>query len=279
MPRIKWGISHAFRQLMLWGLLTVPKIEEKMKPLWIIIISIAAAGIVAGCGTYYFMNKDRSAKISEKNDSIAKLEKEIKGLKGETEEVTESSLDKSSDSSAASSTATESETSSTEETEDTAADATAGWQTYTNRDIGYVVKYPQGWILAETDKWEEGDRHIRYITISSWENSANRISMHWGLVRDNTLLYSTDRTGIGAGEIVEVTSTMPVLGASIKKTKLVNETKIKEYFYAPRTAPSGYTWESSISLYDQSDYNSIDLTNVSQIDMAEAILANITLME
>lgn len=262
------------------------KLPQIPKIALVIAISVIGAGSAAGAGTYYFVNKEKTKQVSEKKETITRLENDLKALQGNLNSNTNTNgnsnanTNANNNTNAAKSTNSSSNNSSKSSGSSStpAADATAGWQTYTNRDIGYVLKYPQGWTLQETDTWTEDNRHVRYVTIKNEENSASRVSLHWGLARNGTFLYTTDRTGIGAGEITEVSATMPVLGASIKKTKLVSEGKIKELFYAPQTSPSGYIWEASIAPADQSNYGANDLTGVSQIDMMEAILSNITLM-
>lgn len=251
-----------------------------MKKITIIIVACAVfAGAAAGAGTYYFVSKNKAAQINEKKELITKLEGELEALKKADEVIAKEETTSSSSSSSPSSSSSSSAVAKNTPNAAVVANATSGWQTYTNRDIGYILKYPQGWTLQETDKWGDDNKHYRYVTINNQDNSIHPISVHWGFVRNGTYLYSTDRTGIGAGEITEVASTIPIIGASIKKTKLTFEGKVKEHFYTPKTQPSEYTWEASIATRDEVNNTATNnLADYSEVDMAEAILSNVTLM-
>jgi hypothetical protein len=230
-----------------------------------VILSLsAAAGVL-----YYLNSQEIASQMSKKDQMIEQLRGTIRegDLQKELEKKASSNVPTTTPTTPVSSPAP-------------VSDATAGWQSYTDSVTGYTVKYPQGWTLDQTDEWVDmggESKHVRFITIKSWANSAGRISMHWGFVRDNTYLYSTARTGTGAGDFVVMPTNMPVIGAAVTKEKLVFEGKIKEYWYSPAVAPSGYTWEATISFDDQSDYLANDLTGASYVDMAEAILGNITI--
>lgn len=249
----------------------VSKVKDaKITPVTTVVSGAVVLSIFAAAGVLYYQNsREIASQISKKDRMIEELKNTIR--KGDIQKELEKKASANIPNAApAAPTATSAP----------ASDATAGWQSYTDSVTGYTVKYPQGWTLDQTDEWAEmggESKHVRFITIHSWANSAGRISMHWGFVRDNTYLYSNARTGTGAGDFIVMPTNLPVISAAVTKKKLVFEGKIKEYWYSPAVAPNGYKWEATIMPDDQSNYLANDLTGVSYVDMAEAILGNITI--
>jgi len=253
----------------------IKKVKDvKITPVTMVVTGAVILSLSAVAGVMYYLNSQEiSSQMSKKDQMIEELKGTIR--KGDLQKELEKRASASVPSASSTTPAT-----TPAKTSAPASVATAGWQSYTDSVTGYTVKYPQGWTLDQTDEWVDmggESKHVRFITVKSWANSAGRISMHWGFVRDNTYLYSTARTGTGAGDFVVMPTNLPVISAAVTKKKLVFEGKIKEYWYSPAVTPSGYTWEATISLDDQNDYLANDLTGASYVDMAEAILGNITI--
>lgn len=106
------------------------------------------------------------------------------------------------------------------------------WQTYTNQDVGYTLKYPQKWILKETNEVSEvTETEVKYVTITSEDQQSY---LHLGVKKktDSRDFVTSDRTGIGAGDDVAVTAKKFLfLGDYIVPYRHVWEGKNQEFFF------------------------------------------------
>lgn len=114
--------------------------------------------------------------------------------------------------------------------EEKTVDEYAGWNTYTNKDVGYTLRYPGDWSLTEVNqKSDLTEQDIKYVGFATPLGSG----LHFGLSREEQTWFNiSDRTGIGAGEdmpILEKSGTL--LSATIVPEAHVWENQTNEYFY------------------------------------------------
>lgn len=157
-------------------------------------------------------------------------------------------------------------------TEETAATETgdyAGWLTYNNAEVGYTLRYPEGWTITEVSEMSETiQAEVRNIMMVS--PSGNHFS--FGLGRTGATYSLSERTGIGAGELTPLTETTTLLGAEIVPEALVYESKTKEYIYSMSTAEKAVcdcivaAWFSPDSSGDYEDV-SMDQTELPTVNL------------
>jgi len=197
--------------------------------------------LAAGYGGYYYMTKkatkDKEAAVKQTKDE---LQKEIDDLKKQLEEQKQ-----------------------TEETQ-TAVDEYAGWKTYTNKTIGYSLKYPSDWTAKEVETYSETiDKNVKYITITT---PNGKYFLYFGLKKPTNDFEISDRTGIGAGDMKQKTEwTIKILNVSVTPEVLVLQNKVKEIFY---NQPSGTTptcncqFTATFSYTEKADYNTYDMASL-----------------
>ena len=108
--------------------------------------------------------------------------------------------------------------------------STNDWQTYTNRDIGYSLKYPKDWTVKETDEISQLDgKRIKFITLYSADQ---KYSLIFGIKRaSDDSFRNFERSGVGGDLILIPEKTITALGLSIVPEKEVINGKTKEFFY------------------------------------------------
>jgi len=173
---------------------------------------------------------------------------------------------------------TSGETPPAEEAAGTETDEYAGWKTYVNSEIGYTLKYPADWTLKEIDQFSELlDATVKYITITS---PGKKYFLQWGLKQKTDAFAISDRTGIGAGDF-QKDGKIAILGKDYDITRFVFKGKTKEVFYPSsglaQTADGKYDFTAALSYGSGSNYDSFDIDNVSEKDLAEKILKSVTL--
>jgi hypothetical protein len=159
-------------------------------------------------------------------------------------------------------------------------DEYAGWKTYTNKTIGYTLKYPADWTVKEIDTFSEViEKNVKYITITTPDG---KYFLHFGLKKKTDTFELTDRTGVGAGEFKQKTDwAIKILNISVIPEALVWQNKVKEIFYKQ---PSGTTsicscqFTSTFSYTDKADYNTFDMTNLTERTLVEKILKSVNLL-
>lgn len=114
-----------------------------------------------------------------------------------------------------------------------------GWLTYTNKDVGYTLKYPQGWTVKETNGLNETiGTTVKYIVITSADS---KYFLALGLKKktDTRDFGTSDRTGMGAGEYSPLPAeTFVFLGDNVIPNRFVWEGKNKEFFFRAETKGS-----------------------------------------
>ena len=161
---------------------------------------------------------------------------------------------------------------------ETATDEYTGWKTYANSEIGYTLKYPADWKVKEISQFSEIlDATAEYITITSPEN---KYFLQWGLKKKTDAFVISDRTGIGAGDFQKDGKAM-ILGKEYDITRFVFKGKTKEVFYPnagiTQTADGKYDFVAVLSYGPGSNYDSLDIDNVSEKAFAEKILKSVSL--
>jgi hypothetical protein len=157
-------------------------------------------------------------------------------------------------------------------------DEYAGWKTYTNSEIGYTLRYPADWTLKEIDQFSELlDTTVKYITITTPDK---KYFLNWGLKRKTDAFAISDRTGIGAGDF-QKDGKIAILGKEYDITRFIFNGKTKEVFYPSTglavTADGKYNFTAALSYGSGSDYDSLDIDNISEKALAEKILQSVAL--
>ena len=160
-------------------------------------------------------------------------------------------------------------------------EASTDWKTYANADIGYSVKYPKDWTVEDTvqTRSEQLVSPVRYITLFSPSKSH---FLTLGVKRSTDEFLISNRTGVGAGEIV-ADGTVTVADTSLPASKLVYKGKVKEW-YAAKNGPGQSTVgtqviNAALSVGNVSDYASIDLAGSPELSTAKVILSMLTFIK
>ena len=164
----------------------------------------------------------------------------------------------------------------------TATGEYAGWNTFINGEIGYSLKYPADWTVKETGQYDElRGAEVKYVVI---ESPRRKYWLHWGLKEKDADFAITDRTGMGAGDIVDA-GKITILGTETNIRKLVWQGKTKEYFYSTsqigRSLTKDGLWEflASFSYGDGTDWNSADITDAAEKILADKIFKSVSLVQ
>lgn len=173
----------------------------------------------------------------------------------------------------AASTTANTTTDSTECTAGTSGCKTPGaydtWLTYTNKDVGYTLKYPQGWKITERNGTSEvTETPVKYITVTSADQ---KYFFHLGLKKktDNRDFGLSERTGIGAGDDVAVTAKkFAFIGDNVIPYAHVWENKTAEFFFKDETQNSAKFTGEYVASYSP-DY---DVVSDSDINMSNDLL-------
>jgi hypothetical protein len=155
------------------------------------------------------------------------------------------------------------------------------WNTYTNNEVGYTLKYPCDWTVKEINEFSETiGQNVKYITITTPDS---KYFLHFGVRKNGVTSFEiTDRTGVGAGEFVQAPAeAVAIFGVNVIPEKLVFEGKTKEYFYNQPTgtdATAGCKFVAGFSYTAAADYATYDLTGSSYIATAKLILKSAKLL-
>jgi len=152
------------------------------------------------------------------------------------------------------------------------------WQTYTNSDVGYKLKYPKGWAIKETNEQSQVlDKPVKYIKITSTAKN----QLYFGIKKAGDESFgTTDRTGIGAGEDVAIAGKETTLvGATMIPKKHVWQSKTKEIFYFEKTEGDlTKTCKCDANIwFDPPEGSNSDTVNMSlsEVDTVNKILASV----
>jgi hypothetical protein len=244
--------------------LTSEDLEPPKKDRKKVIIISAAVAVVLLLGILGYLGWK---KYAEKQNNLKTLQEQLENLKKATED-TASQL-------------TGQNNSTTEESasEETVADEYAGWNTYTNTQVGYELKYPADWTVKETDTFNDLiGNDVKYITITTADK---KYFLYWGLKYDGDDFAISDRTGVGAGDLIQE-GTVTILGTNTAIKKLVYKNKVKEYFYpgtgSQKTTDGKYYFGAAMSPGSGSGYDSLDMLGVPELEKARLILASVKII-
>lgn len=147
----------------------------------------------------------------------------------------------------------------------TPANNYTGWKTYTNNIIGYNLKYPQDWSIDEIDGYSELiQSDIKYITINSPDG---KYFLQLGIKKQNDNFKLSDRTGIGAGDLLQDTKyTVKILQSDIVPTTLSYNGKIKEIFWNQSSnneskCSCNFDFNATYTCNEQVSYENFDMTD------------------
>jgi len=158
-------------------------------------------------------------------------------------------------------------------------DEYVGWNTYTNAEIGYTLRYPVDWSVKEVDLYSETiGNDVKYIVINS---PGKKYFLHWGLKAKEDSFAITDRTGMGAGNISK-DGTVKILGKIYDINRFVYKGKTKEVFYpgagVSETADRKYDFIATLGADNSTNYDSVDIDNVAEKRLAEKILRSVKII-
>lgn len=228
-----------------------------------IIISAVVAAVLILAALGYFSWK----KYSEKQKNLQALQEQIENLKKEAENLTSQVSEQSGN--------------ITEEaaSEDVAADEYSSWNTYNNYEVGYSLKYPADWTVKETSEFSELiGADVKYITITTADK---KYFLYWGLKEKNDDFSISDRTGVGAGDLIQEGSVL-VLGTDTAVKKLVYKSKVKEYFFpgtgSTKTVDGKYSFGVSFSAGSGGDYNVLNMLGIPELEKTKLILASVKII-
>jgi len=152
------------------------------------------------------------------------------------------------------------------------------WKDYINQPIGYSLKYPCDWSLAETNEFNETlQMNVKLITIHT---PNNKYFLYWGYKKSAEQGFANnDRTGVGAGNFVpKPDMAFDILGVNVIPEALVFQGKVKEYFYKQPQAGIATCACNFIGMfsYDQAqDYDALDMTNLDYVQTVKQILQSV----
>jgi hypothetical protein len=163
--------------------------------------------------------------------------------------------------------------------EEIKVDEFAGWNTYNNYEIGYSLKYPTDWTVKETSDFSElVEKDVKYIVITS---SGKKYFLYFGLKGKSDDFAISDRTGVGAGDLIQEGS-VTILGTDAAVKKLVYKSKVKEYFFpgtgSAKTADGKYYFGASLSPASGADYDGLNMQGVPEVEKAKLILASVKII-
>ena len=240
--------------------LELPKKSRKK----ITIILVVGAGIIFLGILGYFLWKNyesKKAQLEELKNQVEKLQQESNNLNSQNSQIEENQNQ---------------EPAAQEENKE---DPYSGWNTYTNSEIGYQLKYPADWKVKETDQWSElTEQQVKYITIDSPDK---KYFLYWGLKRKDDDFGISDRTGLGAGDLIQEGS-VTILGTNVAVKKLVYKNKVKEYFFptagSTKTSDGKYFFSAALSSGSSASYDSLNMQGISELEKAKLILASVTII-
>ncbi len=159
----------------------------------------------------------------------------------------------------------------------TAVSEYAGWKTYTNNDIGYQLKYPADWTVLETDQYSEVvGTTVKYITIKTADE---KYFLYFGLKKEGGAYEISDRTGMGAGEMIDESGSITILDIKVTPEDLVWQAKAKEVFYnQPSGSSTNYQFQASFSYSQGADFDNLDMSTLSEKKTVEKILKSVKIL-
>ncbi len=230
----------------------------------VVISAVVAVVLILGVLGYFGWKN-----YAEKQKNLQALQEQINNLKEEADKL----ADQASDQVDQLNNITE------EPAKEEATDDYAGWNTYTNSEVGYELKYPSNWTVKETSNFSDLiGADVKYITIIT---SDKKYFLYWGLKEKNDNFSISDRTGVGAGDLIQEGS-VTILETNIAVKKLVYKSKVKEYFFpgtgSVKTTDGKYSFGAAFSPGSGTGYDSLNMLGVPELEKAKLILASVKII-
>lgn len=235
---------------------------KKSRKKAVIISAVVAIVLILGTLGYFGWKK-----YSEKQNNLKALQEQIENLKKEAESLINQASEQSGN-------ITEKAVS-----EEETADEYSGWNTYTNLEVGYQLRYPTDWTVKEISTYSELiGADVKYITITTADK---KYFLYWGLKYENDNFSISDRTGVGAGDLIQEGS-VTILGTDTAVKKLVYKSKVKEYFFpgpgTQKTSDGKYSFGAAFSPGSGTSYDSLNMLGVPALEKARLILASVKII-
>ena len=140
----------------------------------------------------------------------------------------------------------------TDKSQDKQGECGAGWKIYQNQEVGYKLCHPETWTVKEVNTTSETiGGPVKYIMIF---NESKKYFLHFGLKKTTNTFTTTDRTGVGAGEMTKKpTDKFKLLEVDVTPEAHIWNSKIVEYFYPQ---PSGTITTCSCEFNSSFGYDS-----------------------
>lgn len=240
-------------------------IEPPKKDRKKVIIISAAVAVVLILGVLGYLGWK---KYAEKQNNLKALQEQVETLKKESESLTNQAGGQDGGT-----------TENAEIADNQAVDDYTGWNTYTNSEVGYELRYPSDWTVKETDTFNDLiGNDVKYITITTADK---KYFLYWGLKYDGDDFAISDRTGVGAGDLIQE-GTVMILGTNTAIKKLVYKNKVKEYFFpgtgSQKTTDGKYYFGATMSPGSGSSYDSLDMLGIPDLEKARLILASVKII-
>ncbi|MCX6765559.1 MAG: hypothetical protein NT136_01195 [Candidatus Moranbacteria bacterium] len=239
----------------------VMPMKKSKKP--VIIISTVIVVILALGALGYFGWKYYSGKQTQLNE----LKQQLENLKKESENL------------AGQATTQENQAGNEGQSEET-ADEYAGWNIYTNSEVGYQLKYPADWTVKETSEHSEIlDKYVKYVTLYT---PGKKYFLHWGLKYKGDNFGATDRTGLGAGDFINTGKKIAILGTEVDVVKQVYKGETQEMFFPnageTKTSDGKYSFVNSFTYNTTHKSTDPDLAGIPEEKLAEKILISVKII-
>ncbi len=233
--------------------------KKSRKKAVIISASVAAVLFLGALG--YFGWKYYAVKQSQ----LDELKQQMENLKKESDDLTNQ--------------VTTDENQGNEEQNGKTADEYAGWNTYNNYEVGYQLKYPADWAVKETNEYSELlGNDVKFITITTADK---KYFLYWGLKYKDDDFGISDRTGVGAGDLIQEGSVI-ILGTDTSVKKLAYKSKVKEYFFpgtgSTKTADGKYSFGAALSPGSGVNYDSLNMQGIPELGKSKLILASVIII-
>lgn len=226
--------------------------SKNRKPIMIAVLGILIGVVIAFLGFFFWKM------YSEKQSEFQNLKEEVESLKRGEGDVTNKGVVEED--------ANNENVSGGEEY--------AGWKTYYNYEVGYMLHYPIDWTINEIDEWNEiTDQAVKYVSIDTPDK---KFFLYFGLKFKEDDFGISNRTGVGAGDLKD-NGNFVVLGTNASVKNLVYKGKIQEIFFgnlgSTNTKDGKYSFGSSLSPHGTSTGNFPDL------ETAKKILESVRIIE
>lgn len=157
------------------------------------------------------------------------------------------------------------------------ADPYDGWKTFTDNTVGYKLRYPGDWTIKQVNNYNETiQTDVRYVKITTPDE---KYFLHVGVKNLDNTFATSDRTGIGAGDLKEDDSMkVTILGIGVTPKGLYVNDKMKELFF---NQPSGSSeqcycnFTATFSYTDKVNYDELNIKDSEYLPKVKLILQSI----